>query len=68
VDAQRRTRRAAQADIVPVDRRRPKRPFGLFVGEIKIHDDLDELPGEIRKTFRRTCAVNPKYDVDILAA
>ena len=51
MDAQRRTRRAAQADIVPVDRRRPKRPFGLFVGEIKIHDDLDELPDEIRQAF-----------------
>jgi antitoxin (DNA-binding transcriptional repressor) of toxin-antitoxin stability system len=39
------------ARIVPFVPRRPERPFGLFAGEIEIHEDFDELPDELQQAF-----------------
>jgi antitoxin (DNA-binding transcriptional repressor) of toxin-antitoxin stability system len=40
------------ARLIPFVARRPERPFGLFAGEIVIHEDFDDpLPAEMIRAF-----------------
>jgi prevent-host-death family protein len=39
------------ARLVPFRRKRRKRRLGLYPGAIRIHDDFDDLPEDIRAAF-----------------
>jgi len=39
------------ARLVPWQKKKSPRNLGLFVGQIHIHEDFDELPDEMQKLF-----------------
>ncbi|HSV65220.1 MAG TPA: type II toxin-antitoxin system Phd/YefM family antitoxin [Mycobacteriales bacterium] len=39
------------AKLVPIRRNQPRR-FGVWEGQVVIHDDFDELPEEVAAAFR----------------
>ncbi|HKS24276.1 MAG TPA: hypothetical protein VJZ76_15860 [Thermoanaerobaculia bacterium] len=39
------------AVLVPFKAAPKRRRFGLYAGQIKIHDDFDELPDDIAEAF-----------------
>jgi len=39
------------AVLVPFKAAPKRRKFGLYAGQVKIHDDFDELPNDIAEAF-----------------